>query len=187
VLAGLVLAAGEGTRFGLEPKLLAELDGRPLLECAIAAQCAVRELERVVVVLGSRAEEIRAAIRVGRAEVVVCEEWARGQSASLRCGAQALRGVSRVIVTLGDTPRIVPAVIARFVAAPPRARATYNGKPGHPVVLGPDELQALNGLRGDAGARALLAGGELIECSDLASGADIDTPDDLQRLLRPTT
>ncbi|MHB8692842.1 MAG: nucleotidyltransferase family protein [Solirubrobacteraceae bacterium] len=184
MIAGLVLAAGAGTRFGPEPKLLAELDGRPLIEHAIAAQCAVDALERVIVVLGSRAEEIRGAVRFGRAETVLCEEWAQGQSASLRCGAEALRDASKVIVTLGDTPRIVPAVIARFVAAPPRARATYHGKPGHPVVLGPDELRALDGLRGDAGARELLAGGELIECSDLASGVDIDTPEDLQRLLR---
>ena len=59
-------------RFGIEPKLLADLNGRPLLEYALRAQCAVAELERVVVVLGSRADEVLAAVDFGRAEPVVC-------------------------------------------------------------------------------------------------------------------
>jgi CTP:molybdopterin cytidylyltransferase MocA len=74
VTAGLVLAAGAGTRFGIDSKLLAEVDGRPLLEHAVAAQ-----------------------------------------SASLSCGVSALRGVDKVIVTLGDMPRIGPDLIARFI------------------------------------------------------------------------
>jgi CTP:molybdopterin cytidylyltransferase MocA len=122
VTAGLVLAAGAGTRVGIDSKLLAELDGRPLLEHAVAAQCAVAALDRVVVVLGSRADEIRAQVDFGRAEVVVCEQWHAGQSASLRCGASALRGADMVIVTLGDMPRIGPHLIARFLDEPPRTR-----------------------------------------------------------------
>jgi CTP:molybdopterin cytidylyltransferase MocA len=182
MIAWLVLAAGAGTRFGAAPKQLAELDGRPLLEHAVAAQCAVPALERVVVVLGSRAEQIRGSVDLGRAEVIVCRSWADGQSASLRCGAAALRGASKVIVTLGDMPRIAPELIARFVDEPPRARAVYDGRPGHPVVLGPDELARLDALSGDVGARSLLAGGRLIECGALQAGADVDTVEDLGRL-----
>src|SRR5438132_10270294 len=77
--AGLILAAGESRRFGPQPKLLAELDGRPLLEHAIRAQCATPQLERVVVVLGANAAEISAAIDFGRAEPVICERWRHGQ------------------------------------------------------------------------------------------------------------
>jgi CTP:molybdopterin cytidylyltransferase MocA len=58
VIAGLVLAAGAGRRFGPDSKLLADLHGRPLLEYAIRAQCAVPELERVVVVLGAHASAV---------------------------------------------------------------------------------------------------------------------------------
>lgn len=116
--AGLVLAAGAGSRFGVDSKLLAELDGRPLLEHAVAAQCAVGALDRVVVVLGSRADEIRRHVDFGRAEIVVCEQWQAGQSASLRCGASALRGADKVIVTLGDMPRIGPDLITRFLGEP---------------------------------------------------------------------
>jgi CTP:molybdopterin cytidylyltransferase MocA len=184
MIGGLILAAGAGTRFGSRSKLLAELDGRPLLEHAVRAQCAVPELERIVVVLGARADEILARVELLRAEPVTCAEWEDGQSASLRCGVRALLagGADRVIVTLGDEPLITPAVVARFVAAPPGARAVYGGRPGHPVVLGPDQLAAISGLSGDRGASALLEGGPTIECADLWSGRDVDTPDDLEAI-----
>ncbi len=184
MIAGLVLAAGAGTRYGAGSKLLADLDGRPLLEYAVGAACAVPELERVIVVLGCDAEEILATVQFGRAETLICPDWQDGQAASLRAGARMLSaaGADRVIVTLGDEPLLTPAVIARFVDQPPRTRAVYDGRPGHPVVLGPEEFAALDKLSGDRGARQLLAGGLTIECSHLTSGRDVDTPDDLERI-----
>jgi CTP:molybdopterin cytidylyltransferase MocA len=180
-----VLAAGDGSRFGGEgSKLLAELDGHPLLEHAVRAQTSVRALERVVVVLGARAEEVRAAVNFGRAEAVVCESWADGQAASLQCGVAALRDAERVIVTLGDQPGVTPALIERFLDAPPASRAVYHGRPGHPVVLGPVELAAVAELDGDAGARSLLRGGQEIECADLTDGRDVDTLEDLEAIRR---
>jgi molybdenum cofactor cytidylyltransferase len=184
VIAGLILAAGDGSRFGgSRSKLLAELEGRPLLEHAIAAACAVSELERVVVVLGARAEEIVSRVAFGRAEPVLCPEWESGQSASLRCGVRALAGAEKVIVTLGDAPLITAAAIARFLDQPPGARAVYHGRPGHPVVLGARQLEAaITEVSGDRGARDILREGPRIECSDVSSGRDVDTPHDLEAI-----
>jgi molybdenum cofactor cytidylyltransferase len=182
VTAGLILAAGAGTRYGEEPKLLAELDGRPLLEHAIRAQCAVPELERIVVVLGAHAQELLEAVEFLRGEPVVCENWGEGQAASLRCGAAALGDEGKVIVTLGDEPLLTPQVIARFLGEPAGTRAVYGGAPGHPVVLGPEQLDALMRLTGDHGARGLLEGGPTIECAEWCSGRDVDTPNDLEAI-----
>jgi CTP:molybdopterin cytidylyltransferase MocA len=181
MIAGLVLAAGAGVRFGDgESKLLADLDGRPLVERSISSASAVPALKRVVVVLGARSDELLAAVRFGRAEPVVCPEWERGQSASLRCGLDALEGVSKVIVTLGDAPLVSSRVISLFVDQPGGTRAVYDGRPGHPVVLGAEQIEALNSLSGDRGARDLLRGGPVIEVGHLCSGRDVDTPDDLE-------
>ncbi len=180
--AGLILAAGEGSRFGERPKLLEDLQGRPVLEHAIRAQCAVRELDRVVVVVGSGAAGILAAVDLMDAEPVICEEWREGLSASLRCGVEALDGAERVIVTLGDQPLVTAEVIAKFLDAEPGTRATYDGRPGHPVILGPEQLHAVRELRGDRGAREVLGDAREIECAALCSGRDIDTPDDLEAI-----
>lgn len=185
MIAGLILAAGDGSRFGGQSsKLLADLEGRPLLEHAIGAACAVPELERVVVVVGARADEIVSSVSFGRAEPVICPEWEEGQSASLRCGANALAGAEKVIVTLGDAPLVTAAAIARFLHQPPGARAVYRGRPGHPVVLGARHLEAVLtvGIFGDRGARGMLRDGPLIECADVCSGRDVDTPNDLEAI-----
>jgi molybdenum cofactor cytidylyltransferase len=182
MICGLVLAAGAGTRFGDQPKQLAALEGRPLLEWAVRAQCNAAVLERVVVVLGSAAARIRAAVEFGRAEVVVCPDWDTGQSASLRFGLARLADAEKVVVTLGDAPLITPAVIERFAGEEPRTRAVYNGRPGHPVVLGSEQIAGLTKSDGDIGARKLLRGGPVIEMANICSGRDVDTPEDLEEV-----
>ena len=185
MIAGLILAAGEGSRFGPEPKLLAELGGRPLLAHAIQAQCSVPELERVVVVLGAHAEVLRSGVDFMRAEPVVCERWEEGQALSLRRGIEYLTdgsAVRKVIVTLGDQPCMTPELIARFIVEPPGTRALYGGRPGHPVVLGPVQMRAIAGLRGDHGAREILQGGNTVECGTVSAGRDVDTPEDLEAI-----
>ena len=185
MICGLILAAGAGTRFGEQPKLLAELDRRPLLDHAVAAQCAVPELDPIAVVLGARAEEILPRVDFMRAQPVICEQWEDGQAASLRRGIEFLTQqghANRVIVTLGDQPRMTPEVITRFLAEPPGTRAVYEGRPGHPVVLGPVQMRAIARLHGDRGARELLRGGPTVECGRLSCARDVDTPDDLEAI-----
>ena len=185
--AGLVLAAGAGTRFGGAVKQLAPLRGRPLLEHAVEAMLAVPALDPVLVVLGHAADEILRSASLGDAEVVVCREWARGQSASLRCGVAELRDADAVVVTLGDQPFITPQVIAGaldqldgFEAV----RTMYDGTPGHPVVLGRRVMDAVGELEGDQGARDLLSRFRVRrwEAGHLCSAADVDTQEELSRL-----
>ena len=192
MIAAVVLAAGSGSRFGSSAKQLAELDGIPLLEHALRAAEAVPAIERIVVVLGARAEEIRAGVDFGLAEPVVCEDWADGQAASLRRGIEAVADAEAAVLTLGDMPRITPQVIARFAGiaarhgAHARARAVYDGLPGHPVVLGRAYFEQIAALRGDVGAREVLKaiGAHPVECSQLCSAADVDTPEALEELRR---
>jgi molybdenum cofactor cytidylyltransferase len=183
-IGGLVLAAGEGSRFG-GTKQLAEVAGRPLLEHALGAVAALRPR---VVVLGHDADAIVAAVDLQGARPVVCEDWREGQSASLRCGVAALGDVDGAVVVLGDQPRITAAAVAAVAAAPMgdagAARATYRGSPGHPVLLGRDLLERAGELRGDVGFRDLLGSVRIrdVEVGELADPVDIDTREELAGL-----
>jgi len=183
VIGGLVLAAGGGARFGTEPKLLADIDGRPVLQHAVETMTHVTDLDRVVVVLGADAELLLARVPFGRAERVICAGWREGQSASLRYGVEALGGAEKIVVTLGDQPMITPEMVERLIRAPAGSRATYHGKPGHPVVLGPQHVREIERLTGDEGARAIL-NGPLIETADLGVPRDLDTQKDLEEIRR---
>jgi CTP:molybdopterin cytidylyltransferase MocA len=185
VIAGVVLAAGAGRRFGAR-KQLADLHGRPLLEHALRAMAAA-PVDRVLVVLGADAEEVSHRVDMNGAETVVCDGWETGISASLRAGFDAAGGAGAVAIVLGDQPLISAQAVARVVAARGDAaavRATYGGVPGHPIVLERELFARARELRGDTGARAVLAGVSVREvaCDGLGSPADVDTPDQLARL-----
>lgn len=184
---GLILAAGAATRFG-SPKQLAQLEGRPLLQHAVDAMLSVEAFDRVVVVVGHASAHVRDAIDFGVAEVVDCPSWDQGMAASLRCGLTRLEGCERVVITLGDQPRITAEVIAAVLAAcrggVPAARAVYHGEPGHPVAVGPEVLARVGELRGDAGFREMLQDVEVrtVEAGQLAHPDDVDTPEELEAI-----
>jgi molybdenum cofactor cytidylyltransferase len=189
VIAGLVLAAGEASRFGA-PKQLAELEGVPLLQHAVDAMLAVPALDRVVVVLGSYAEEVGAAVRFASAEPIVCPDWSAGMAASLRCGVEELAAADWVIVALGDMPGVTPeaieAVIEGFGDDVDAVRASYGGHDGHPVALSRALLSRVPSLTGDVGARDLLRDARVrsVEALHLARPDDVDTPNDLEAIGR---
>jgi molybdenum cofactor cytidylyltransferase len=194
-VAGVLLAAGAGSRFGGGglPKVLHPFRGRPLLTWPLAA---LREggVERVVVVLGARAAEVEAGADLGGAEVVRCVDWAEGLSASLRAGvrAAAVGGTDAVVIALADQPLLDARAVARLIVARAPSnldalRATYaGGVPGHPTLLESSTFGAVADLRGDAGARALLDDPAmrvgLIACDGLGHPDDADTPEALARL-----
>jgi len=199
-VAGAVLAAGAGRRFGDAPKQLADVGGLPLLQHAIDAQAA-GGLDRRAVVVGARADEVLAAVDVRGADVVRAADWDEGLAASLRAAVAwaddvALEGDQDpevrprwLLITLGDQPRVGAAAVAAVAQAARAAapgtdvvRATYAGEGGHPVALRRTTFDQLRALRGDTGARDLLAGARPVELGALADPADVDTPADLEAL-----
>jgi CTP:molybdopterin cytidylyltransferase MocA len=184
LIAGVVLAAGGSSRFG-SPKQLAQLHGRPLLDRVVDAVRAVPAVDPILVVLGAHADRIRAAVDLDDVQVVVADEWQEGISASLRAGVAAAGEAEAIVVVLGDqpliTPQVIAAVVDRFDAATPAARAMFGGAPGHPVLIKRSLFGELARLRGDSGAKETLEtrGVATIECGHLASGYDVDTPEDL--------
>ena len=187
MIAGCVLAAGASSRFGAEAKQLAELDGRPLLEHVLDT-LSHTDLDRVVVVLGADSDRILAEVDLHGAEPVVCERWAEGQSASLACGLAEVEHADAVVVCLGDQPGLAAEAVARVLAARSHAgavRATYDGTPGHPVLLEHAQIAELREVTGDVGARnVILSGLREVPCDDLGGGEDVDTPDQLAGLRR---
>jgi molybdenum cofactor cytidylyltransferase len=197
LIGGLVLAAGAARRFGA-PKQLADLDGVPMLEHSLRTMTTAL-VGRVVVVLGSGADEIVQAVELHGANPLVCTRWEEGQSASLACGLAELADCEAVVVTLGDQPRVSPDAIRRVIAARTRVgpdappgtrngaaavRATYGGNPGHPVLLEHELFDQLRNVTGDKGARNLLLSVQVLDvpCDDLGGGEDVDTPAELDAL-----
>lgn len=188
MVAAVVLAAGAGRRFG-GPKQLAPFRGRPLLEHALDAASAA-PVDDVVVVLGAHAPEILAAVALSRARPVLCEGWQHGQAAALRAGLLATGAADAVVVLLGDQPLVSPRAVERLIArrdgSAPALRATYAGVAGHPVLIERPLFAQLLELRGDRGARDVLARVDCrsVACDGLGCAADVDTPAALERLAR---
>lgn len=176
---GLLLAAGAGERFGGPKALARDDDGTSWLLRSVQA---LKPCGEVVVVLGAEAEQAAALLPMSVARVRA-DDWAEGMGASLRAGLSALAPTDHeaALVSLVDLPDVDAAVVARLVAAATGpgvlARAAYDGVPGHPVLIGRDHWAGvIEVATGDRGARDYLATHEvaLVECGDLATGADVD-------------
>ncbi|WP_255467334.1 nucleotidyltransferase family protein [Aeromicrobium senzhongii] len=170
---GIVLAAGEGRRYGMPKALARASDGRPW--CARAVDTLVEGgCDEVVVVLGAMAETALHLVPA-HAEVVLARDWADGPAASLRAGLAAC-GAEVAVVTLVDLPDLTPRSVARLLAGADVttvARATYGGRPGHPVVIGRQHWPVFTDDRRPGEVLAAL-GAASVDCSALGGGDDID-------------
>ena len=191
---GLLLAAGAGRRMGGPKALLRDRAGVPFLDRAVGTLFE-GGCESVTVVLGAASDEALAVLADAgwtgdpAVAVVVAHDWDEGMGASLRRGLRAVepRDDDAVLVSLVDLSDVGPPVVARFVqrAGPPGLllRASYDGEPGHPVLLGRDHWAGVAAAaHGDRGARDYLRthGAEPVDCGDLATGRDLDRPEDLE-------
>jgi CTP:molybdopterin cytidylyltransferase MocA len=188
-VVGLVLAAGGSTRMG-RSKQLVELDGRPLLEHALRALAAA-PLDEVVVALGARAAEVLERVDLHGATPLVVPEWTAGMGHVLARALSSLGEPSAVVVCLGDQPLVGPAAVARLVeawraGAGPVVAASYGGRLGNPKLFDRGVLPHLRRLRGDTGARDLLAAHPewvtAVEVGTLGDDADVDDEAALARV-----
>ncbi len=180
-VAGLVLAAGAGRRFG-SPKALARTpDGRSWLALAVGA---LRDAgcSPIYVAVGAAADEVLPLVPA-EAEPVLVADPSEGMGASLRAGLAAARSsdaVALAIITV-DTPDLPATAVQRMTRSADSAslvQAVYGARPGHPVVIGRDHWPALAAsVVGDRGARDYLRthGAQKVDCADLWSGEDRDT------------
>jgi CTP:molybdopterin cytidylyltransferase MocA len=211
-VAGVLLAAGEGSRFG-QPKALVELNGQTLAERG-ANVLRAGGARPILVVTGA------VPIELDGTHIVYNPEWRTGMGSSLRAALRALTGtgtgistgtgagastgtgvadgadlgcdIGAVVVALADQPLVGAEAVARLIAAyrdgASVAVAAYGGRPRNPVLLAREHWAEVVAMAtGDQGARAFLRARPdlvtLVECGDTGRPDDIDTPADLARII----
>lgn len=191
-VAGIILAAGAGSRMGRTKQLL-PFRGQTILESVIDSALA-SSLHRVIVVLGHEAEVLSARIAHRNLTIVHNAEYARGQSSSLKAGLQALTAASdAALFLLGDQPLITPATIDQLLAAyattpSPIVLPVFEGRRGNPVLFDRETFATMATIDEDCGARSLFSqyAERLLKVpvADPSIHFDIDTEDDYRRLLQ---
>ncbi|MEO6078526.1 MAG: nucleotidyltransferase family protein [Steroidobacteraceae bacterium] len=184
----LVLAAGAATRFG-SPKQLVRIGGQPLLHRAVSQATQVAG-GAVTVVLGANAQLLTPLLKHSPASILVNRNWEEGLASSLRMGVSHLpMGCEGVLVTLADQAAVTTFDLQRLASAWRRQpdwliAASYAGHTGVPAVFPAYTFASFAELRGDAGARAILArhADRCLRVPMPNAAIDIDTPEDLLKL-----
>jgi molybdenum cofactor cytidylyltransferase len=186
-IAVVLLAAGGSTRMGT-PKQLLSYEGRPMVrhavETALASGC-----DPVMVVLGSRVEEIRAALDGLDVVVVENSDWEQGMGTSIRAGISGaeIMGCDGAILALADQPLITPEILKRLVeeheeTGRPIIASEYAGTVGVPAFFAREYFPKLTALLPSEGCKAVILANleRSIRISCPEAETDIDTPADYQ-------
>ena len=191
-IVGVLLAAGEGARFG-GGKLLARV---PRTAHGVAAGTTIgaasalhlmAALNDVVAVVRPRDAMLERILAATGARVARCERAAEGMGASLACGVASSMDADGWVVALADMPWIAPTSIAAVAEAirggAQIAAPRFDGKRGHPVGFSRKYGALLTQLTGDEGARSIVAAGEgalrMVDVDDPGVLRDVDRPSDL--------
>ena len=195
-IAAIVLAAGQSRRMGATNKLLADIDGKPMIvrvvETLKASKLASSD-HPIIVVTGHEAARIKTVLDGHDVHFVDNPNYGEGLSTSLAAGLNALEdGVEGAMICLGDMPNVTPDDLDQIIAAfdPEEDRAicvpTVDGKRGNPVLWSAAFFEDMKTLKGDVGARHLIgeAGNQVCEVPLKTRGTleDFDTPEALNRL-----
>jgi molybdenum cofactor cytidylyltransferase len=190
-VAAILLAAGRGTRFGKEPKLLARVDGKALVR-HVADAAVSSAAAPVIVVTGHHADAVQEEMQGLAVQIVHNPLFADGLSTSLKAGFSALPPEARAaVILLGDMPLVTTGLINALVAGwhesgePAALVPTLDGRRGNPVVISRALQAAIESLSGDAGAGPILRGrSDVVEwpTTDKAVVQDIDTKEGFGKL-----
>jgi len=185
---GVLLAAGTSSRYGASNKLLATLDGDPLVRHAARSLCR-SDLEGVTVVVGHEADRVRNALAELPLQVRENPDYEAGQSSSVRAGVRAAAdaGAEAALIALGDMPHVSPATVDALIdcyewGAGTALAAAYRGTRGNPVLFDGRFFDALTDVSGDVGGRDILLSSPdavLVDVDDPGVVRDVDTPADL--------
>jgi molybdenum cofactor cytidylyltransferase len=191
-IGALLLAAGQSRRMGGPNKLLAEVEGMPMV-AHVARRLLASRARPIIAVLGNQADEVEAALGKLPVEKVRNPEFVGGLSTSLKRGiAASPQDLDGALICLGDMPLVSGRHLDRLIAAfnPLEGRAiivpTRRGKRGNPVLWSKRFFPEMAELAGDVGAKHLIGEhAELvaeIEMDDDAILVDIDTQEALDAL-----
>lgn len=207
-IAAVILAAGAGSRLG-GGKLLLPWRGKPIIVHAAETAAAVSAFHSLTVVTGSHAPEVAAALarHLPGAPLHLAENtrWREGMSTSLRLGLESAlsrtdgEDVAGVMFLLGDQPLVRRETLGALLRAHgeaadrnpghPATAPLYAGRRGNPVILSRRLFPGIMALRGDVGARSILAAqGEgvlLVPVDDPGVRFDVDSPEAYERLNTP--
>ncbi|MEM3616075.1 MAG: nucleotidyltransferase family protein [Candidatus Methanomethylicia archaeon] len=193
MITAIILAAGYSKRFGRN-KLLEPIAGKPMIRWTLEATLNSM-INEVVVVLGFEAERVYEVIKDLKCRVIVNLEYDIGMSSSVKCGVRSIMSRSEAVLIIpGDYPFIEVETINNVIKKyrethAPIIIATYNGRRGHPILIGRELFQEVLEINEESmGLKAVIRRheNEIVYADAKGMGAitDIDSPEDLKKLMK---